>query len=247
MPAYGADTGARSHLGRFDDHGYQYDPAGARHCVHGCRRGQARGRRRRGEAGMLPPRPHAGRERRRRRRRTGAGQLRRPRSVQQTTSWRPRWRRWATTWVRHGGPTGPGLAADLAQEVADRARSLSRHLDQREPGELLDDVRRFARQRPGTFLLGALAAGVIAGRLLRGTRDAVEEAEARDTSRVSPDSRTATEGPPSRRRSARRRPSRRRPSRRRPSRPGSARGRRRPATPRRRPTPSCAAPTRREG
>jgi len=72
---------------------------------------------------------------------------------------------------------GSGLAADVAHEVADRARSLSRHLDGREPSELLDDVRRFARQRPGTFLLGALAAGVVVGRLARGTKDAIEAAE----------------------------------------------------------------------
>jgi hypothetical protein len=71
-----------------------------------------------------------------------------------------------------------GLAGDLAREVADRARSVSQHLEDREPGELLDDVRRFARQRPGTFLLGALGAGVVAGRLLRGTKDGAEAAAA---------------------------------------------------------------------
>jgi hypothetical protein len=74
--------------------------------------------------------------------------------------------------------TGSGLAAEMANEVADRVRAISRHLDEREPAELLDDVRRFARQRPGTFLLGALAAGVVVGRLVRGTKDAVEAAEA---------------------------------------------------------------------
>lgn len=79
--------------------------------------------------------------------------------------------------------TGSGLAADVAQEVADRARALSRHLDGREPSDLLDDVRRFARRRPGTFLLGSLAAGVVVGRLLRGTKDAVEAAEALPTPR----------------------------------------------------------------
>jgi hypothetical protein len=72
---------------------------------------------------------------------------------------------------------GSGLAADVAQEVSQRVQSLSRHLDSHQPGELLDDVRRFARQRPGTFLLGALAAGVVVGRLLRGTKDAIEAAE----------------------------------------------------------------------
>ncbi|WP_205475097.1 hypothetical protein [Nocardioides sp. SYSU D00038] len=69
-----------------------------------------------------------------------------------------------------------GLVTDLARQAAERARSLGTHLEQHEPGQLLDDVRRFARERPGTFLLGALAAGVLAGRLLRSTGDSVAAA-----------------------------------------------------------------------
>jgi hypothetical protein len=65
-----------------------------------------------------------------------------------------------------------GLAVDLAHQAADRARALGRHLDGREPSDLLDDVRRFARNRPGVFLVGALVAGVAAGRLARGAKDA---------------------------------------------------------------------------
>jgi hypothetical protein len=64
-----------------------------------------------------------------------------------------------------------GMAADLAREGASRARALSSQLDGREPRELLDDVRGFARRKPGAFLLGALAAGVVAGRLTRGAKD----------------------------------------------------------------------------
>lgn len=60
-----------------------------------------------------------------------------------------------------------GLAADLAREVADRAKALGSRLDGQEPGQLLDEVRDFARRRPGTFLLGALAAGVVAGRVFK--------------------------------------------------------------------------------
>lgn len=67
---------------------------------------------------------------------------------------------------------GDGLAADVAREVAERARTVSGRLRDREPRELLDDVRDFARRRPGTFLLGALTAGVVAGRLARGTKEA---------------------------------------------------------------------------
>lgn len=65
-----------------------------------------------------------------------------------------------------------GLASQLAQEVATRSRSLGAHLEGREPSDILDDVRRFARQRPALFLLGALGAGVAVGRLARGAKQA---------------------------------------------------------------------------
>lgn len=65
-----------------------------------------------------------------------------------------------------------GVAADLVRQVSQRTRTLGDHVDGREPAELLDDVRAFARRRPGTFLLGAVAAGVVAGRLTRGAKAA---------------------------------------------------------------------------
>lgn len=61
-----------------------------------------------------------------------------------------------------------GLAAEVARQAAERARSIGGNIDGREPAELLDDLRGFARRRPGMFLLAALAAGVVAGRLARG-------------------------------------------------------------------------------
>jgi hypothetical protein len=65
-----------------------------------------------------------------------------------------------------------GLASDAAREVANRVRSFGQQLDGREPTELLDDLRSFARRRPGVFLAGSVIAGVVVGRFLRGTRDA---------------------------------------------------------------------------
>ncbi|MFD2079136.1 hypothetical protein SAMN05421678_102403 [Actinopolymorpha cephalotaxi] len=65
-----------------------------------------------------------------------------------------------------------GLAHEVARQVAGRVREFSSRIDGREPAELLDEVRRFARRRPGTFLAGALAAGVVAGRLTRGAKEA---------------------------------------------------------------------------
>lgn len=78
---------------------------------------------------------------------------------------------------RMAGQGEGGMAADLAREAASRARALREHVDGREPGQLLDDVRDFARRRPGTFLLGALVAGVAAGRLFRATADGAAAAE----------------------------------------------------------------------
>lgn len=91
--------------------------------------------------------------------------------------------------------TTPGLAADVARQVADRARSLGNHLDGREPADLLDDVRSFARRRPGVFLMGALAAGVLAGRLARGAKEAKDDSSATSATPTGP-STTATSTPP---------------------------------------------------
>ena len=65
-----------------------------------------------------------------------------------------------------------GQITELARQLSDKTRALSSHLSSREPSDLLEDVRGFARQRPGTFLLGAAAAGILAGRLTRGAKKA---------------------------------------------------------------------------
>jgi hypothetical protein len=67
-----------------------------------------------------------------------------------------------------------GLASDAAREVANRVRSFGQQLDGREPTELLDDLRSFARRRPGMFLAGSVVAGVVVGRFLRGAREAAQ-------------------------------------------------------------------------
>jgi hypothetical protein len=61
-----------------------------------------------------------------------------------------------------------GPMTDLAHEASRRVADFSHWLDNHEPADLLDEVRRFARRRPGTFLALAAAAGVVAGRLTRG-------------------------------------------------------------------------------
>ena len=61
-----------------------------------------------------------------------------------------------------------GMATDLARQAADRARTAAGWLADRDPGSLLNEVRSFARRKPGTYLALALGAGVLAGRLTRG-------------------------------------------------------------------------------
>jgi hypothetical protein len=60
-----------------------------------------------------------------------------------------------------------GLAAQLARQGAGFTDQAADFLQQHEPADLLDEVRGYARRRPGTFLLIAAAAGVVAGRLTR--------------------------------------------------------------------------------
>lgn len=64
-----------------------------------------------------------------------------------------------------------GVATDLVQQAAERSSSVARWLENRDPGSLLDEVKSFARRKPGTFLLLAAGAGVLAGRLGRGMAD----------------------------------------------------------------------------
>ena len=66
----------------------------------------------------------------------------------------------------------PGPARDLLQQASGYVEQFADRLQNREPGDLLEDVRAFARRKPGTFLLGAALAGVLAGRLTSGVKAA---------------------------------------------------------------------------
>ncbi|WP_375484769.1 hypothetical protein [uncultured Jatrophihabitans sp.] len=91
-----------------------------------------------------------------------------------------------------------GAAVDFVKQAGDRARNSADWLNQREPNEVLDEARRFGRERPGAFLLASALAGVAAGRLTRGVvaehtdggsiKDAVADATgpADDATRATP-------------------------------------------------------------
>jgi hypothetical protein len=70
-----------------------------------------------------------------------------------------------------------GTAAQLAEEASHRVHGVASWLERREPTDLLDEARDFARRRPGTFLLGAALAGVLAGRMTRGATAAAQSGQ----------------------------------------------------------------------
>jgi hypothetical protein len=70
-----------------------------------------------------------------------------------------------------GSGAQQGTASEVARQAADRSDRLADWLGEREPGDLVEEVRSFARRRPGVFLAGAAFAGVVVGRLTRGAVD----------------------------------------------------------------------------
>ena len=68
-----------------------------------------------------------------------------------------------------------GAMAGYAQQAADRVGAIAERLQSGGAQGLVDDVGSFARRRPGLFLLGAVGAGFVAGRLVRSGKAALDE------------------------------------------------------------------------
>ncbi len=73
------------------------------------------------------------------------------------------------------GSEQSGMATDLVHQASDRTNAVASWLEQREPGHVVDEVTRFARQRPGTFLALAAGAGLLVGRLGRSLKEATDD------------------------------------------------------------------------
>lgn len=68
-----------------------------------------------------------------------------------------------------------GMVGTVLTEVGTRVQGFADALEQKGPQGLLDDVRRFARRSPGTFVLGAALAGLVTGRLVKGMNGQQQE------------------------------------------------------------------------
>ncbi|MCW2525254.1 MAG: hypothetical protein JWM76_114 [Pseudonocardiales bacterium] len=89
-----------------------------------------------------------------------------------------------------------GVATDLAKQAAGKTKEVASWLESREPGDVLDEVKSFARQRPVAFLALAVGAGLVAGRLTRGFKDAPDELSASSTSASTPSASTPSASTP---------------------------------------------------
>jgi hypothetical protein len=78
--------------------------------------------------------------------------------------------------ANHSGDQG--AATGLADQAGTKVHDVASWLDAREPGHLLEDVKGFASERPVAFLALAAGAGLLAGRLTRGAKDAPSDADA---------------------------------------------------------------------
>jgi hypothetical protein len=66
-----------------------------------------------------------------------------------------------------GSGSGSGFAADVARDAGQRVGAVAQWLDERDPKDILEEVKGFARRRPGVFLAIAVGTGVVIGRLTR--------------------------------------------------------------------------------
>ncbi|WP_420175151.1 hypothetical protein [Luteococcus sp. OSA5] len=75
--------------------------------------------------------------------------------------------------TRNAETSGP--VAQLTGDLANRGTALAGWLENHEPDDVVLEVRRFAARKPGTFLALAAGAGLLAGRLARGTRELAQD------------------------------------------------------------------------
>lgn len=89
--------------------------------------------------------------------------------------------------AEQGGQSGP--ASTVARHASTKINGAAQWLGDREPSDVLDEVKRYARNHPGTFLLGAAVLGVLAGRLVKNMVPESNDTPAADSSHWSTASR----------------------------------------------------------
>lgn len=68
-----------------------------------------------------------------------------------------------------------GPVRQVVETVQQKGESLATWLENSDPSDVVDEVRRFAARRPWAFMAIAAGAGLVVGRLARGTKDSQDE------------------------------------------------------------------------
>lgn len=76
--------------------------------------------------------------------------------------------------LAEGRPEEAGPIGDYAQSIANQVQDVADRVEELGFDGVIEETQRFARRRPGAFLLGAAVAGFAASRLGRGAKDAQE-------------------------------------------------------------------------
>ena len=89
------------------------------------------------------------------------------------------------------GSAPSGVMGDLIQQAAAKGSDIAQWLEDREPADVLEELRRFARRRPVVFLALCGLAGVVAGRITRGAVAANTSVDSPSPARANYDTSTA--------------------------------------------------------
>ncbi|SCE65706.1 hypothetical protein GA0070558_10227 [Micromonospora haikouensis] len=99
--------------------------------------------------------------------------------------------------AQNSGQSGP--VTELAHQAAERVNGVAGWLEERQPGDILTEVKDYARRNPGTFLVGAAVLGVLAGRLTRELSAASDGAGGGPTPAYDPERTAVIPTPPAQR------------------------------------------------
>lgn len=77
--------------------------------------------------------------------------------------------------LAEGRPEQAGVLGDYVSQASERLADMAMQIEARGPEGIVDDVKSFAKNRPGAFVVGAAVAGFGIGRLIRSSRDASSE------------------------------------------------------------------------
>jgi len=87
-------------------------------------------------------------------------------------------------------------SVEVAKEAAQRSERIASRIEQGGLDEVMDDAKRFARNRPGLFLLSAIGAGFAVGRIIKNSDTTAITAAAKPDPALGSDASASSDGRP---------------------------------------------------